>query len=180
MKQTCVLVFVLLAACGPGGRGNGNGDDGDDGGDPCPRCSDDKTAVISCDGEAKACAPDQLCSNGECMNGCAAAENNHASVGCEYYAVDMDAADGPPRDACFTVFVANTSRGQAHIDVDWGGQFIDLSKYAKLPQGTGTSLTYAPYDPSTGLAPGQVAILFLAYAPAGSPLMGNVTCPVPA
>jgi hypothetical protein len=180
MKQTCVLVFVLLAACGPGGRGNGNGDDGDDGTDTCPRCSDDKTAVISCDGEAKACAPDQLCSNGECMNGCAAAENNHASVGCEYYAVDMDAADGPPRDACFTVFVANTSRGQAHIDVDWAGQGIDLSKYAKLPQGTGTSLTYAPYDPSTGLAPGQVAIIFLAYAPAGSPLMGNVQCPVPA
>jgi hypothetical protein len=179
MKQTYVLVFVLLAACGPDGRNGGNGGDDDDS-QTCPRCSDDKTAVISCDGTAKACAPDQLCSNGECMNGCAAAENNHASVGCDYYAVDMDAADGPPRDACFAVFVANTSRGQAHIDVDWGGQGIDLSKYAKLPNGTGQALTYGNYDPSTGLAPGQVAILFLAYAPGGSPLMPNVNCPVPA
>ena len=91
MKQTCVLVFVLLAACGPGGRNGGNGGDDDDS-QTCPRCSDDKQVVIDCDGNAKACAPDQLCSNGECMNGCAAAENNHASIGCEYYAVDMDAA----------------------------------------------------------------------------------------
>lgn len=137
--------------------------------------------VESCDGQVKACAPDQLCSNGECMNGCAAAEANHASIGCDYYAVDMDAAQGPPQDACFTVFVANTSRGQAHIDVDWGGQGINLAQFAKLPNGSGTSLTYAPYDPSAGLAPGQVAILFLAYAPGGGgPLMSNVACPVPA
>jgi len=180
MKQTSVLVLALcLAACGPDGR-NGAGDDGTGSGETCPRCSDDKMSVVSCDGKVTACAPDQLCSNGECMNGCAAAEANHASIGCDYYAVDMDAAAGPPQDACFTVFIANTSRGQAHIDVNWGTQGVDLSKFAKLPQGTGTSLTYGNYDPSTGLAPGQVAILFLAYAPAGSPLMQNVNCPVPA
>jgi hypothetical protein len=171
-------MVAAIAACGPADRNGGNGGD-DDGGDTCPRCTDDKTGVLSCDGKVQACAPDQLCSNGECMNGCAAAEANHASVGCDYYAVDMDAAQGPPQDACFTVFVANTSRGQAHIDVDWGGQGIDLSKFAKLPSGQGTSLTYANYDPSTGLAPGQVAIIFLAYAPAGG-LMQNVACPVPA
>jgi hypothetical protein len=179
MRKTFALVLVLLAACGPDGRNGGN-NGGDDDGNTCPRCSDDKTGIVSCDGNVKACAPDQLCSNGECMNGCAAAENNHASVGCDYYAVDMDAASGPPQDACFTVFVANTSRGQAHIDVDWAGQGVNLAQFAKLPQGTGTSLTYGPYDPSVGLAPGQVAILFLAYAPGGSPLMPNVNCPVPA
>ena len=102
MKATSAFVLILFAACGPGGRNGGN-NNGDDDGATCPRCSDDKTAVIGCDGNAKACAPDQLCSNGECMNGCAAAENNHASVGCDYYAVDMDAASGPPQDACFTV-----------------------------------------------------------------------------
>ena len=179
MMRNALVMIAALAACGPGNRNGGNGGDDDDA-DTCPRCTDDKSGVMACDGTVKACAPDQLCSNGECMNGCAAAEANHASIGCDYYAVDMDAAQGPPQDACFTVFIANTSKGQAHIDVDWGGTGINLAQFAKLPQGTGTNLTYAPYNPSEGLAPGQVAILFLAYAPGGSPLMPNVACPVAA
>lgn len=178
MMRYALVMVAAFAACGPADRNGGNGGD-DDGGDTCPRCTDDKTGVLSCDGQVQACAPDQLCSNGACMNGCAAAEANNSSVGCDYYAVDMDAAQGPPQDACFAVFIANTSRGQARIDVDWGGQGIDLSKFAKLPSGQGQSLTYAPYDPSAGLAPGQVAILFLAYAPIGG-LQQNVACPVPA
>src|SRR6185312_13151149 len=97
-------------------------------------------------------------------------EDNHASIGCDYYAVDMDAADGPPQDACYTVFVANTSRAPVHINAEWSGTSIDLSKFAKLPQGQGTSLSFGTYDPVAGLAPGEVAILFLAYAPAANPL----------
>ena len=123
-------------------------------------------ARSTCDGKATACPPDQSCSLGKCMNGCAAAEANHSSVGCEYYAVDMDAAMGPPQDACYTVFVANTSRGQAHIDVDWNGRRIDLAQFAKLPVGHGHRRSRtAPTIRSAGLAPGKVAILFLAYAP---------------
>jgi hypothetical protein len=181
MKLTFLLVAMFAVACGPGGR-NGPGGGGDDtgNGETCPRCSDDNSSVVTCDGEERACGPDQSCSNGECMNGCAAAEANHASIGCEYYAVDMDAAAGPPQDACFAVFVANTSRGQAHINVEWNGQQIDLAQFAKKPIGQGTSLQYGPYSPSTGLAPGEVAILFLAYAPPSLPLMPNVQCPVPA
>src|SRR5207302_1385753 len=53
---------------------------------------------------------------------------------------------------------------------------LALGQFAKLPSGQGTALTYAAYDPVTGLAPGQVAILFLAYSFG----LGNVTCPVPA
>jgi len=107
---------------------------------------------------------------------CADAEANHASVGCDYYAVDMDAAQGPPQDACFAVFVANTGESAVHINADWHGTTIDLSKFAKLPQGQGQSLTYGNYDVTSGLAPGAVAILFLAY----SPQFMNVACPVPA
>ncbi len=107
---------------------------------------------------------------------CADAEQNHASVGCDYYAVDMDAAQGPPQDACFAVFVANVGDSAVHIQGDWNGQTIDMSKYAKLPQGQGQSLTYGSYDVAGGLAPGGVAILFLAYSFA----FGNVACPVPA
>jgi hypothetical protein len=107
---------------------------------------------------------------------CAAAEANHSSIGCEYYAVDMDAASGPPQDACFVVFVANTSSSPVHITTQWNGQSIDLSQYAKLPVGVGQSLSYGPFDPTAGLDPGKVALLFLAYAPQ----LGNVACPVPA
>ncbi len=143
-------------------------------------CSEDKQSVVDCNGNVTSCPPESACSNGACMPACEAAENNHASIGCDYYAVDMDAAQGPPQDACFATFIANTSRGQAHMNISFNGAFIDLATFAKIPQGSGQSLTYQPYDPGVGLAPGQVAIVFLAYAPAGGLLMQNVACPVPA
>jgi hypothetical protein len=174
-----LLALCLLSACGPSvssGDDTG-GDDVDGSTNPiCPVCSADGTAVIDCDGNRTECPLDQACSNGACTDPCDAAEANHSSVGCEYYAVDMDAASGPPLDACYTVFVANVSRDNVHMDVTWNGQAIDLGQFAKLPVGEGTSLTYAAYDPAAGLAPGEVAILFMAYAPA----LQNVACPVPA
>jgi hypothetical protein len=175
------LVWLLAAAaCGPDPRGSD--DTGDD--DPaatCPRCSEDNSAVIDCNGNAIACAADQTCSGGMCLNGCEAAERDHSSVGCDYYGVDMDAAQGPPHDACYVMFVANTSRDTAKLSVEWGGVQVNLAAFAKLPQGQGQSLTYAPYNPDVGLAPGQVAILFLAYAPGGGTIgQPNVACPVPA
>lgn len=173
-------VLLAFSACGPSAR---NSDDthGDDTPPVCPACSEDNTAVIDCNGQATQCPGDQLCSGGMCMNGCAAAEANHSSVGCDYYAVDMDAAQGPPMDACFTIFVANTSRANVHMTVHWGGSQLALQTFAKIPQGQGQSLTYGAYDPVAGLAPGQVAVIFAAYAPGGGgPLMPNVACPLPA
>jgi hypothetical protein len=177
----CVAILVLaFTACGPSAR-KGDDTSGDDAPPVCPRCSEDNTAVIDCNGNATQCAGDQLCSQGMCMNGCAAAEANHSSVGCDYYAVDMDAAMGPPMDACFTIFVANTSKVNVKMTVQWGSSQLNLATFAKLPMGQGQSLTYAPYDPVAGLPPGKVAIIFAAYAPGGGgPLMPNVACPVPA
>ena len=183
MRTRFILLATMVMACSPTRHGSGPGGGDDDTGsnaETCPRCSDDNSSVVDCMGNATECPTDQLCSNGMCMDGCQAAIDNHASVGCDYYAVDMDAAEGPPQDACYTVFVANTSRGPVHINVDWNGQSIDLAQFAKLPQGQGQSLTFGAYDPAAGLAPGQVAILFLAYAPGANPLAPNVTCPVPA
>ena len=180
MKQTFLLACLFLIACGPGSRGGDNGGGDDDGTGSCPVCSEDKMSIVDCNGKVTACPPEQGCSNGMCMPACEAAENNNASIGCDYYAVDMDAAMGPPHDACFAVFIANTSQGQAHMNIEFNGSYIDLSRFAKIPQGQGKNLTYGAYDPGTGLSPGQVAIVFLAYAPAGGPLMGNVQCPVPA
>lgn len=180
-NSLCVAIAVLaFSACGPSAR-NSDDTSGDDTPPVCPRCNEDNTAVVDCDGNATQCPGDQLCSNGMCMNGCAAAEANHSSVGCDYYAVDMDAAMGPPMDACYTIFVANTSRANVKMTVTWGGSQLNLATFAKLPMGTGQSLMYAPYDPAVGLAPGKVAIIFAAYAPGGGgPLMPNVACPVPA
>jgi hypothetical protein len=90
--------------------------------------------------------------------------------------VYMDGAQGPPKGGCYTMFVANTSRENVHMSVAWNNLQIDLSRFAKIPTGTGQSLAYGPYDPAVGLAPGQVAILFLSQVPG---LMA-VACPVPA
>jgi hypothetical protein len=176
--RTAIFCAIVLCACGPGGRHGGGGGGGDDGAS-CPRCSADKSAVIDCNGNSTECAAGMACSNGTCENACQAADMNHESVGCDYYAVDMDGANGPPNNGCFAVFVANTSRDPVHMTVDWNGQSIDLAQFAKLPQGTGNALTYGAYDPNAGLASGEVAILFLAYQ--FSPLnLPTVPCPVAA
>ena len=145
--------IAFIAACGPDKR-HGGGDD-DNGGDSGP------------------------CSGNSCSASCQAAADNHASVGCDYYAVDMDGASGPPYEGCYAVFVANVSMDPVHINVERGGTAIDLGQFAKLPRGTGQSLTYNAYDPTAGLAPGDVAILFLDYnlTVLGIP---SVPCPVPA
>ena len=127
MKHTFLFACVLLIACGPGGRSGTGGGGDDDGSSTCPVCSDDKMSVIDCNGNVPACPPEQACSNGACMQACEAAEQNHASIGCDYYGVDMDAAQGPPQDACYTVFIANTSQGQAHMNIEWNGSFSDLA-----------------------------------------------------
>jgi len=173
-----ISVVALYLGCGPSVTPMGGGDDTSGGDDTvtCPACNADNTAVIDCDGSVWECAPDESCSSGSCMDPCTAAEENHSSVGCDYYAVDMDAAQGPPMDACFTVFVTNTSRANVHMNVEWNGAAVNLAQFAKLPIGQGSSLTYGAYDPVAGLPPGKVAVLFMAYAPA----LMNVACPVPA
>lgn len=110
------------------------------------------------------------------MSACAAADANHSSIGCDYYSIDMDGAEGPPKGGCYTMFVANTSRDQAHLNLKWDGVTMDLSKYAKKPIGAGQSLTYGAYDPTAGLSPGEVAIIFLVQVPG----FMHVACPVQA
>ena len=170
-----MCAILALAACGPSARQGGDDDGPGPNGQGCPACTEDKGAYIDCEGNAIACPTDQLCSDGVCMNGCEAAEKNHSSVGCDYYGIMMDGAQGPPKGGCYTMFVANTSRENAHMNLEWNGQQIDLSRFAKIPQGAGQSLAYAPYNPTNGLAPGQVAILFLSHVPG----LMSVACPVP-
>ncbi len=171
---------------GGGGDGEGGGfasggSQNVGGGMECQPCSADFTQVLDCEGNVlETCPPDQLCGLGVCMAPCDAAEANKSSVGCDYYAVTMNAMERG-FGGCFVSFVANTSNQPVHIQASWGTQTIDLGAHAAIPEGSGANLSYAPYDASAGLPPGKVAILFLANDPVWHGTWGPpAPCPVPA
>src|ERR1700760_4573700 len=160
MKRLVVVVLAVCAACGPGGR-HGAGDD-DDGGSGCPQmCSADSDSVVDCHGNVvMACGAGDSCAAGACLDACDAAAQNKSSIGCEYYSVDPDViVDG--LGACFAAYVANTSSSPLSITVEYNGMSLPIDGFARVPSGTGTSITYAPLTGGM-LPPNQVAILFLA------------------
>ncbi len=154
MTRYIFAVVVLLIACGSSPNGFGGDASSDGGGSPF---GDGATT----------------------SDECAAAEQAGASVGCEYYAVEMDggwAAD----NGCFVSFLANTSTSLAQVTASFQGINVDLSAHAVIPHGAGATLTLDPFNPGTGIPPGQVAILFLAGPPTiGSPRsQGDFNTPV--
>ena len=88
-----------------------------------------------------------------------------SSVGCDYYSAPPGqfVFDGLafPTDYCFAAFVANTWGTPLTVGVDYDATTLDVSTFAVLPQGSGSTLTYAPL-PGGQVPAGQVAILFLA------------------
>src|SRR5438132_2067575 len=97
---------VAFAACGPTARSQNP-----DAGKPfldaacATTCSTDLRQAIDCQGNVvQTCAASDQCdtSAGQCTNACAAAESNHRSVGCDYYATYMDAE---MENYCFAAFV---------------------------------------------------------------------------
>jgi IgGFc binding protein len=146
-----------------------------EGGQCAAKCSSDLHSVTDCNGVVtQTCSGDNGCdiSTATCTNACQAAVNNKQSVGCEYYATQMDQYGGPT--VCFVAFVANTWNTAVHINVDFNGQALSVGNFAKIPSGFGQSLTYQPFNAQAGLAPGQVAILFL-----GGTQGANPECPAP-
>lgn len=152
-----------------------------DSGTACAPCSDDFTEVLDCDGKVvKTCPEGQLCGAGQCMASCEAAKVNKSTVGCDYYAVTLNAMSGG-FGGCFVAFVANTSQQAVHVQASFAGGSIDLGKHAAIPKGTGTNISYQPYDAAAGLPPGEVAILFLANDPVPhGTWAAPAACPVPA
>ncbi|MBL8743108.1 MAG: IgGFc-binding protein, partial [Myxococcales bacterium] len=159
---TTAVTSLLLSACSAGSDpaatgGSGAGGSAQNGGFVVP------------DGKSPACEE---------------AAKLKTSVACDYYAVDLDAKFAAD-NGCFVAFVANTSNEPARISVSFDDEDVDLGQYAKIPQGSGKDLSYGDFDPGTGLAPGEVAILFLAggYQPLDegeSSTDEPVPCPVPA
>lgn len=143
----------------------------------CPfQCAADLQAVIDCNGEqVDPCDEDEGCFDAECIpDPCNAADLAESSVGCDYWAIKTDLiAEGS--GACFAAFVANTWQGPAFLEVEYEGMQLDPEDFIRIPQGQGLGLVYQPYDAMVGLAPGEVAILFLSRG------VGNLPdCPSPA
>ncbi|MDP9149039.1 MAG: IgGFc-binding protein [Myxococcota bacterium] len=113
----------------------------------------------------------------QCINPCLDALGNDTSNGCEFYAVEMDTTP-QAEGVCYAVFVVNEWKTgeRAKIEVSRDGRVLPVAQFARIPAGHGTGITYAPYDPGTGLAAGQVAILFLSRDP-GAKNDPNVSFP---
>ena len=140
-------------------------------------CSNDLKEIVNCYGEVQdTCMSDKGCYNAACdKNPCEAAELSRSSYGCEYWALKTALLD-EAKGACFAAYVANTWSTPVKINVDYAGQVLDVAKFAYVPKGQGSAITYEPYDAANGLGVGEVAILFLARNKTGF----VIDCPKPA
>lgn len=154
---------------------------GDLGGPACRQCSADMHDVLDCMGNVvETCPAGQACDSTTwgCSPACQAAANNASSVGCEYFATKMDHSSiYDAQGVCFAAYVANTWDEPVQIEVEFDGQLLPVADFTRIPVGTGPGLTLAPYDDQAGLAPGEVAVLFLS-GPTGNFQYGKVPCPV--
>src|SRR5678815_2702029 len=76
---------------------------------------------------------------------CKAANDAHASIGCDYYAVHMDGA-WSSNNGCFVAFIANTSPQVARVRATFQGVDVDLTQHSALPHGAGKKLALDPFD----------------------------------
>jgi hypothetical protein len=96
---------------------------------------------------------------------CSAAAAQRGNAGCSFYAAEI--AD-MGQEGCFAMFVVNPGRESVKLRLDRSGESFPLAQVARIPQGGGRNLTYAPFDEAAGLPPDQVAILFMSFGPGGT------------
>ena len=172
------------AGTGPNGGGGAGGNTGaaggliGDGGSCEVTCSNDLKKVVNCLGTViRECTPEQGCANAECIaDPCEAAEKSKSSYGCDYWA--LKTAQRPQADgSCFAAFVANTWGHAVQLTVKRNGVVLPVADFTYIPEGQGPapSISYTRYNPETGLAIGQVAVMFLSRSSAGG---GSIDCPV--
>jgi hypothetical protein len=127
-------------------------------------CSPDLKSVVDCNGmTVKTCTGGQACLGGECVDDpCDAAAKQQSSVGCDYWLLKPDLIF-QAKGACFAAFVTNTWGQNVHLSVARNGQKLANNGFITIPEGQGGAIKYNKYDDNIGLAPGQVAILFLAH-----------------
>jgi hypothetical protein len=132
--------------------------------------SNDPSHVYRCGQQVADCKALEQCEERDggasCVNPCLDSLGNDTSNGCEFYAAEMDLTPGSV-GVCYAVFVVNQWKtgAPAKIQVDLGGKTLPIDQFARIPQGKGTEISYAPFDFDAGLPANQIAILFLSRDP---------------
>ena len=148
-------------------------------------CSKDLRSVLDEFGHVvQTCGPDEGCLEGQCVEACKAAGGSDGSIGCEFF-VPTPAFYGTELDdpidvtgPCHALMVANPWPREAALRLRRGADDLDIHAYAYTPQGIGDNATYTPL-PKTGLAPGEVAIVFLAHRRGTNNNGASLECPLP-
>ncbi|MCW5837460.1 MAG: IgGFc-binding protein, partial [Labilithrix sp.] len=116
-------------------------------------CEGAETVVARCDA-------DQGCGDGKCVDACTAAVLTKGSAGCDFWTVPPDSPfEG--RGGCFAAMIANTWDRGVTISAELGAAAFDISKSTYAVERSGQEPIYTRLDGP--LAPGQVAIVFLAH-----------------
>ncbi|HET6283550.1 MAG TPA: IgGFc-binding protein [Polyangia bacterium] len=116
------------------------------------------------------------------VDGCALAISNGSTEGCDFYAVPPPPMGTGNDGSCFVAMVANTWTSPVTLQVEYGGQPLDVTQIARSPGPSGATLKYDPL-PGGQLAPGQMAIIFLAGGsvdPRKPVAEEHIDCPIPA
>lgn len=143
------------------------------------RCSADGHAILDGEGAVvQRCGGTEGCDERTftCIDACQAAAAQAHAVGCEYYATYMEQvlATTLGETPCFAAIVANTWDTPAHLAVDGFASTFAMEQFTRIPVGSGENIRYEPYSADRGLAPGQVAVVFLSGEEGPAPL-----CPAP-
>jgi hypothetical protein len=162
---------ILITMAGQGG-GAGDATAG-------PTCSTDLHQVLAPDGSVlTTCGPEEACSAAGCVPACDAFAEVASSVGCDFLAATPSVMS-IYRPGCFAVFVANAWNKPATLHVARGDQTFDVSRIGRVVGAGSDAAAWAPI-PTSGLAPDEVAVLFLSSDPAANSGDGtDTTCPIP-
>ena len=178
-----VVPFVVLFALGCGPRQSGFDDGGgvdasaDDSGlidTGCAFCGVDsgkqEAGQYACSGDLRniidgqgnvvqTCPDDQGCAGGGCVPACQAAGASKGSVGCDYVVPTPSfyAGIAPP---CWAIFVANNWVKDVQITVARAGKTYNVTQFGRIAKAGSQAGSWSAV-PSTGLPPGQVAVLFM-------------------
>ena len=126
-------------------------------------CSADLKSVVDCHGNVlTTCSNGQGCASGACTAACTAAAASHGSVGCSYV-VPTPPSYVDDLGACFAVFVTNNWTTPSTVTITRSGTTYDPTMFGRVPN-TNPDPTTWPALTSTGIAPGQVVVLFLSHS----------------
>jgi hypothetical protein len=140
-----------------------------------PGCSTDRHHVLDGHGDIiETCPPDQACEKSRCVPACDA---NASSIGCDFLAATPSVMS-LYRPGCFAIFVANAWNRTTQVRVERDGETYEASAIGRIV-GSGSDVSKWAPVPKEGIAPDQVAVLFLSHDPMGNSGDGTDTrCPI--